>query len=60
MNRMTATLALLFALAPVSFCGALVALSWERDLLALLLAVFGGLSLRALSLATRVAERGLR
>ena len=59
MNRMTATLGLLFVLAPVSFCASLVALSWERDLLALLLAIFGALSLRALSLATTVAERGM-
>jgi len=58
MNRITATLGFFFILATGSLCGALVALASQHDLFAVSLAVLGALSMRALSLSARIAERG--
>lgn len=58
MNRITATLGFFFILATASLCGALVALEGQHDLFAIALAALGALSLRALSLSARIAERG--
>ena len=57
-NRVTGMLLILFAIAAACFSLGLLALGKGDDLLAVLLCGAGGLSLRALSQAARVAERG--
>ena len=57
-NRVTGMLMLLFAVAAICFSLGLLALGRANDLLAVLLCAAGGLALRALSQAARVAERG--
>ena len=59
-NRVTGMLLVLFAVAATCFSLGLLALGQGRDLLAVLLCASGGLALRALSQAARVAERGGR
>ena len=59
-NRVTGMLMLLFTIAATCFSLGLLALGRGNDLLAVLLCGAGGLSLRALSQAARVAERGGR
>ena len=53
-------LLVLFAIAAASFTLGLIALGRGDDLTAILLCGLGALSLRALHLAARIAERGAR
>ena len=59
-SRATGMLLVLFAIAAASFTLGLIALGRGDDLTAILLCGLGALSLRALHLAARIAERGAR